>query len=394
MKAIPGPVRSPCVRLCVLDDRDVCRGCGRLRAEIAAWASASPQRQREIAELARARIGACGDASEPGAGDVGDRVSGGGTPATPLVAAMRSHGFTLVELLVVIAIVALLAGLLLPAVQAAREASRRMRCGNHLRQMGLGLLNYESAHRVFPKGGAGVVSLDDPARRSRWRLPWAAAILPFVEQAPLYERIDPRQPFIHPDNWDAGGTPVDLYRCPSAPQRVTHRPNGDDPGSPPRYARTDYGGNYGERGLRCHPRTNCRNDYGPGTGGRGVLMLGADPDIGLADIRDGLSQTIVLGEAPEGLHSIWIGHKNVFDQSVPLGARVRHGSPWVPCHPLFRSPHGDICDFGQEFHSYHPGGCQFLLADGSAHFLSNDIDIALLAALLSRKGGEVGTAVP
>ena len=118
-------------------------------------------------------------------------------------------------------------------------------------------------------------------------------------------------------------------------------------------------------------------------------MLGTDQDIAARDITDGLSQTVLVGEAPEGLHSIWIGHKNVFDQSVPLDARVRSGSPWAPCHPVFKSRLGNFCDFGQEFHSYHSGGSLFSMADGSTHFLANPIDFKVLAALLSRAGGEV-----
>ncbi len=303
----------------------------------------------------------------------------------------RSAGaaMTLVELLVVLAIATILLGLLLPAVQTAREAARRLHCQNNLKQIGLGLHNYESAHRVFPKGGAGAVSLTDPAVRARWRMSWGASILPFLEQAALYESIDPHRPFIHADNRSAGQTPVETYLCPSAPKNELLRPRVDAPPPAPRYARTDYGGNYGERGLRCYPRTNCRNQYPNGGGGRGTLMLGTDQDVGARDILDGLSQTIMVGEAPEGLHSIWIGHKNVFDQSVPLDARSQHGSPWQPCHPAFKSSSGNFCDFGQEFHSYHPGGSAFAFADGSTHFLSDHIDFKLFAALLSRRGGEV-----
>ncbi len=298
---------------------------------------------------------------------------------------------SLVELLVVIAIVSILIGLLLPAVQSAREAARRVQCQNNLRQIAIGLHNYESAHRVFPKGGAGVVSLTDPAIRARWRLSWGAALLPFIEQSAVYESIDPGEPFIHPVNAEAGRTPVSTYLCPSAPKSSMLRPNGDDLGSEARFARTDYGGNYGERSLRCYPDRGCPNRYSGGGGGRGTLMLGSDQDVGTRDIRDGLSQTIMVGEAAEGLHSIWIGHKNVFDQSVPLDARVRPGSSWAPCHPAFRSPAGDVCDFGQEFHSYHVGGSVFALADGSSHFVSDQLDIGILAALLSRSGGEVVT---
>ncbi len=306
-----------------------------------------------------------------------------------------SPAFTVVELLVVITIIGVLLALLLPAVQSAREAARRMQCLNNLKQIGLGLQNYDSVFRVFPKGGAGAVSLTNPTIRARWRLSWGASILPFVEQMSVYEAINRQEPFIHASNLVAGQTFISTYLCPSATQGEAMRPNGDTPSSTTLYARTDYGGNYGERGLRCFPNFNCQNNYsdiGISDGqGRGTLMLGTDKVVGIRDILDGTTHTILVGEAPEGLHSIWIGHKNVFDQSVPLEARIRVGSPWQSCNPVFKSRVGNFCDFGQEFHSYHPGGSVFSFADGSAHFLVENIDFKLFSSLLSRRGGELIT---
>lgn len=309
---------------------------------------------------------------------------------------MRTRpGFTLVELLVVIAIIGILVGLLLPAVQAAREAARRMQCANNIRQMGIACHTYESAMRALPKGGAGAVSLTNFSIRNRWRLSWGAALLPHIEQGPLFHRLDQAQPFIHANNEPAGGTLVTTYLCPSAPKTEMLRSNGDALNSPAVYARTDYAGNYGERGLRCFPNSNCQNHYGdPSGGGRGTLLIGNDPEVRMRDITDGTSQTVLLGEAPEGLHSIWIGHKNVFDQSAPVSARIEASSVWQPCLPPFKSRRGDFCDFGQEFHSYHTGGANFLLADGSAHFLATTVDVKVYAALLSRSGGEVIGELP
>lgn len=300
----------------------------------------------------------------------------------------RCAAFTLVELLVVIAIIGILVGLLLPAVQAAREAARRMQCANNLKQIGLGLLNYESAYRRYPKGGAGAVSLTNATTIARMRLSWGAAILPFIEENNIYDQIDLRLPYIHPNNFAAGRTTVKTYICPTSPRQELLRPNGDALSAPELYARTDYGGNYGERSLRCHPQ-NCQNNYQTGGGGRGTLMLGTDQDVAIKDITDGMSNTVMVGEAPEGLHSIWIGHKNVFDQSVPLDARVSDASTWTPCLTPFKSTQGNFCDFGQEFHSYHSGGSNFAIADGSTHFLANQTDFKIFAAMLSRSGGEV-----
>jgi prepilin-type N-terminal cleavage/methylation domain-containing protein/prepilin-type processing-associated H-X9-DG protein len=304
---------------------------------------------------------------------------------------MRSRiAFTLVELLVVIAIIGLLVGLLLPAVQAAREAARRIQCANNNRQMGIAFHSYEGVYRVLPHGGAGSVSLTNPAIRRTWRLSWGAAILPFLEQAPLFNTIDQQQPFIHANNQTAGGSIVTTYLCPTAPKEEMLRSNGDALNTPAIYARTDYAGNYGERGLRCYPDVNCQNHYGnPAMGGRGTLLIGSDPEVRIRDITDGTSSTFLLGEAPEGLHSIWIGHKNVFDQSAPVSARIVVNSSWQPCLPPFKSRRGNYCDFGQEFHSYHSGGANFLLADSSCHFMATTVDVRVFAAMLSRSGGEV-----
>ena len=303
------------------------------------------------------------------------------------------NAFTLVELLVVIAIIGILVGLLLPAVQAARESARRSQCANNIRQMGIAFHSYEGVFKVFPHGGAGMVSLTDQAIRGRWRLSWGAALLPHLEQAPLFATIDRKQPYNHPNNAAAGGTAVPTYLCPSGPNRDLLRPNGDDVSTPAIYARTDYSGNYGERGLRCHPQKNCPNNYsdkGDTTGaGRGTLLIGSDREIGFRDIIDGSSNTVLIGEAPEGLHSIWIGHKNVFDQSAPVNSHAVAGSKWDSCQPVFKSRPSSFCDYGQEFHSYHVGGAHLLLADSSVHFLAETVDIRTFAAILSRRGGEV-----
>jgi hypothetical protein len=205
--------------------------------------------------------------------------------------------------------------------------------------------------------------------------------------------IDRKQPYIHPNNSAAGGTAVPTYMCPSGPNRELLKPNGDQLGSPAIYARTDYSGNYGERGLRCFPQRNCQNNYsdlGDTTGaGRGTLLIGTEREIGFRDIMDGSSNTVLIGESPEALHSIWIGHKNVFDQSAPLNAHAVAGAKWDSCQPVFKSQGGSFCDYGQEFHSYHSGGAHFLLADSSVHFLAESVDIRTFAALLSRRGGEV-----
>lgn len=314
----------------------------------------------------------------------------------PEKTSFQRRGFTLIELLVVIAVIAVLISLLLPAVQQAREAARRTQCRNHLKQFGLAFHNYHDTARMFPKGGffgnLGTPALQ--ASNAPQRIAgWGAALLPFLDQAPLYHSIDFNEWYLHPVNQPAASSTLPGFVCPSNPQGQTLKPNGDNLGSPERYGRSDYGGNWGERGLRCLPLMNCQNNYSTGGPGRGVLMHVGEPSIGAGHVTDGLSQTIFLGEAPEALHGLWMGHKNFFDQSAPLNARndLAANTPFPSCQVLPGNPNlGRLgCDFGQEFHSYHVGGVQFLLGDGSARMVSDSIDLKLFAALLSRSGGEV-----
>jgi prepilin-type N-terminal cleavage/methylation domain-containing protein len=276
--------------------------------------------------------------------------------------------FSLVELLVVIAIVALLVGLLLPAVQRVREAAARAKCANNLKQMGLALLGHHDTHKVFPRGGYATVAPDaaNPIKRS-----WSASVLPWLEQDALYRNIRADLPYTDSANLAAGQTVLGVFLCPTSPRDSLLRPSADSPSA--EYARTDYGAVNGERGLRSPAAGNSPE--------RGVLIL--DRNLSLADITDGASQTILVGEAPEGIHGLWISVRNVFDQSAPVSERHNDTSPYPSC----LIP-GVFCDYGQEISSYHPGGGQAVFADGAVHFLRTEMDNAVLAALCSRAGGE------
>ncbi len=309
----------------------------------------------------------------------------------------RASAFTLIELLVVIAIIGVLVALLLPAVQAAREAARRLHCVNNLKQMGLALHHYQEVHGVFPLGGYGgglssPGQWDAPQIEARRISSWGTAILPYMEQGPLYDTINQDRWYLHPENTTAGGTTISTYLCPSNPASSLFKPNGDSINSP-LFGRNDYAGNYGERALRCFPLRNCQNNYANqgDSSGRGVIMFGTGPTISTREIRDGTTTTIVLGESPEALHGLWIGHKNFMDQCAPINAKNGTSGPWQCCLVFPSNPRLSKigCDFGQEFHSYHPGGAVFLFADGSARFLKESIAPKTLAALLSRKGGEI-----
>jgi prepilin-type processing-associated H-X9-DG protein len=140
------------------------------------------------------------------------------------------------------------------------------------------------------------------------------------------------------------------------------------------YARNDYAAINGERGLRSPTASNNPE--------RGVLILASA--LALKDILDGTSQTLLVSEAPEGIHSIWISPRNLFDQSAPISQRRNDSSPYPSC----QLP-GIFCDFGQEMSSYHTGGANALFADGSVKFLRTTTTNEVVAAVCSRAGGEI-----
>jgi len=280
--------------------------------------------------------------------------------AAGLVTCRRRPGFTLVELLTVLAIVGVLVGLLLPAVQASREAARRSLCQNNLRQIGIALHSYHAVNKHFPRGGWAPTSA---------KLSWSASILSNLEARSLFDQIDRTVSFTDPRNLAVGQTQLAVFLCPSAPQDLALKtlspfllPK------PTLYARTSYGAVNGERGLRYF---NAKNDPE-----RGAMIF--EKDISLQEVTDGASQTILIAEAPEGIHAMWINVLNLFDQSGPINAPAE--SPGQAQYVF--------ADFGQEVSSYHPAGAQVLFADGSVHFLSESLDALILAALCSRAGNE------
>jgi prepilin-type N-terminal cleavage/methylation domain-containing protein/prepilin-type processing-associated H-X9-DG protein len=286
------------------------------------------------------------------------------------------RGFTLVELLVVIAIIAVLIGILLPAVQKVREAAARTKCLNNLKQLGLALHAYHDASGSLPPG------LSVHADRQKYPyLGWPARLLPYIEHANLWARIedafatdpDPFSFWGHQPHTELIATPVVLWTCPS-----DGRLPGPNKGGSHLLAHTSY--------LGVHGVNQLRRD--------GTLFL--DSRTQLREITDGTSLTLLVGERPPSSdftlgwwYRGW-GQNQEGSAEMLLGAREENTSrPSCPPGPYHFGP-GRIDELCDAFHfwSLHPGGAHFLFADGSVKFLTYSVD-PILPALSTRAGGEI-----
>ena len=267
----------------------------------------------------------------------------------------RPPAFTLIELLVVIAIIAVLIALLLPAVQAAREAARRTQCVSNLKQVGIALHGYHDTSGTFPAGGW--IALATLPNSTNMNVGWSAVILPWLEQRPVFDGLNLGWTYGNAVNSTNGYTVLTVYLCPSEPRKTFWN---QDIGDLFFYADGDYGGMYGPRGLVFPSDVN--------NPPRGPMIF--NQNVSLAQILDGSSQTILVGEDPEAIHALWISGHNIFDQSAPINARP----------PL---------EYGEELTSQHPGGVNALFGDGSVRFLKNTTNVVPLSALCTRATGEV-----
>jgi prepilin-type N-terminal cleavage/methylation domain-containing protein/prepilin-type processing-associated H-X9-DG protein len=319
--------------------------------------------------------------------------------STPIVVhAKRNPAFTLVELLVVIAIIGVLVALLLPAVQAAREAARRNKCQNNLRQLSLALINYESSKGAFPSA-FDFPDTVNPADYPTKGLNWAIRVLPFAEQGPLYARFNLKKPVSDAENAAARETFVDVFRCPtdnfnSVPMEIN--------ASRTRWARGNYAANAGNGPLLKSTLSISATQgiYGPTSPGwldgrfRGVI----GPNVGatIKQITDGTSNTFLLGEVRAGVTNLdqrgvwalgqagssalfWYGYTgddngpNVCNASADdVAGPTAADLPLMTqeCMPDYTS---DEWGIQATVRSMHPGGINMGLADGSAHFISNEI---------------------
>lgn len=319
-------------------------------------------------------------------------------------------GFTLVELLVVIAIIGVLVALLLPAVQAAREAARRLHCANNMKQMGLALQNHLSARRTFPSG-----ELDPPVPEivpGAAGVCWSTEILPYLELQPLYEQLEGLTyggycgPVAGPPQHQAAlCTVVDTYTCPSSGHAKTFNfaavPTPNSLGhSPNDFGILEYVGIGGSNRVPPYNSTPTVGTYST----NGTLYRNSR--VRQADIKDGSSHTMIVGEysglAPGqrfsgdgslqtndtpwhlGADHIW----SIYTYSVKTVAHPPNTAWYWNCPgcdpPLMIS----LSEFSQgALKSSHPGGIHVSMCDGSAHFLTDDIDLEVYKDLADRADG-------
>jgi len=291
----------------------------------------------------------------------------------------KPAGFTLVELLVVIAIIGVLVALLLPAVQAAREAARRSSCGNNLKQISLGMHNYHDIHLALPpagfSSGTGITGNS---------LGWTVHLLPQIEEENLYTQFNQAVDYDSAVNEAAALTVPDAYLCPSG-TGTTSGSSADESGGQ-RCPTTHYYGNLGPKGT--NPFTG--NAYTTSTTGN---FNSVNSNHGMfrdrvcykfRDNTDGTANTLLICELS------WdeaTPNYRIWSRGTDNGSGSSKNVAFSMNSQIYNNPAVIFNDIS--FGSNHPGGAQFAFVDASTHFLSETIDMGTYLSLSSRNGGEV-----
>jgi prepilin-type N-terminal cleavage/methylation domain-containing protein/prepilin-type processing-associated H-X9-DG protein len=310
----------------------------------------------------------------------------------------RRPGFTLVELLVVIAIIGILIALLLPAVQAAREAARRISCANNLKQVTLAMHNYHVTYKTFPMG-----AYYKPYAWPGWNNilhshTWMCSLLPFMDQTDIYERLDFQLPTdVEPNLSALKGLYLPDMACPSDPQSGVYN-NGECHGYLP--DPLTMGASYSPCSGPMHmnacviPQTNPNINCFSFSGGRDDhgslgMFTGGPIAYTLLDCIDGTSSTLLIGETlPRYMchFAYFDSHLNCASTNTPpnYGYSLRHQCPQYP------DPNRDgTCNmFMSGFNSLHPGGVQMGFVDGGVRFIHETIDYRIWNFLGHRDDGE------
>jgi len=309
---------------------------------------------------------------------------------------IRRSGFTLIELLVVIAIIAILIALLLPAVQQAREAARSAACKNNLKQIGLAIHNYESSHGTFPPGYLHMrgdtyntltgYTVNRTVDDNHMGFSWGTMILPYIDQAPLYNQFNFGLPPFDAANLTPREMHLSVYLCPTDPDSEGNFVVRDDAASPvEQYAAASYAANWG-------PADASNNLDATPDASTGVFYRNSR--VHIRDITDGTTNTIAVGERTNGLilggvpphpsfETAWVAAVRDIDTSADdHGHMVLFDAQFLP-----NKATGPGADRGVS--GPHVGYAQFLLCDGSVRTIGESIDAGIYRGLCSRAGGEV-----
>lgn len=302
------------------------------------------------------------------------------------------RAFTLIELLVVIAVIGVLIALLLPAVQAAREAARRAQCSNNLKQIGVAMHNYHATHDTFPPGYISKTLTAEPSSPETgpgWA--WGTMILNDLEQRALYDAVNFSLPITDPGSNTVRRASLSAYLCPSSTGRDGPVTLADASGNPltADLSPGQYVGVAGQWEVEEFPAHN-----------NGIFYRNSR--VGVRDIRDGTSTTLMVGERSRNIaDATWVGvipyarvctnpdwHVRSCETANVMVLGHTGPSPdqrWVDV-PNYKGAGAD------DFWSLHPGGCNFLFADGSVRFIKESVDPRIFSFLSTRAGGEVVSA--